>query len=55
MKTPDYQEALDAFSSPPQDYTVEPLNGGLINHSYKVTSKANAGAFVLQQINEKVF
>jgi thiamine kinase-like enzyme len=55
MKTPEYQEALDAFANPLQDFIVEPLNGGLINHSYKVTSKANSGAFLLQQINDSVF
>jgi thiamine kinase-like enzyme len=50
-----YQEALDAYGNPFHEFTVEQLHGGLINQSYKVTSKKNGGSFLLQQINHKVF
>src|SRR5262245_35245141 len=55
MKTVLYQEALDAFANPFHEFAVEELHSGLINHSYKVTSKLNGHSFLLQQINTKVF
>ncbi len=55
MKPPVYQEALDAFATPPHEFTVEPVNSGLINQSYKVTSRTNGLAFLLQRINDQVF
>ncbi len=50
-----YQEALDAFANPFHEFTVELIGEGLINHSYKVTSKVTGKSFLLQQINQSVF
>ncbi len=55
MKTAVYQEALDAFANPLHEFTVEQLNTGLINQSYKVTSRLNGKTFLLQKINQDVF
>ncbi|HEX7904973.1 MAG TPA: aminoglycoside phosphotransferase family protein [Chitinophagaceae bacterium] len=55
MKTVNYQEALDAFANPFHEFAVEQITMGLINHSYKATSKLNGHSFLLQQINHKVF
>lgn len=55
MKTNIYREALDAFCNPLHEFSVEPMNGGLINQSYKVTSKYSGESFLLQKINEFVF
>jgi Ser/Thr protein kinase RdoA (MazF antagonist) len=49
-----YQEALEAFD-PSQEFMVEPITEGLINHSYRVTNKNNGFTLVLQQINQHVF
>jgi Ser/Thr protein kinase RdoA (MazF antagonist) len=50
-----YQEALDAYANPFQEFSVKKLTGGLINRSYKVTSKLTGVAFLLQQVNQHVF
>lgn len=50
-----YQEALDAFANPFHEFTVKPLKAGLINESFKVTSKMTGGSFLLQKINQHVF
>lgn len=55
MKPAAYQEALDAFCNPFHEFIAEPLNGGLINQSYKVTSKHSGESFLLQKINDTVF
>ena len=55
MKTAAYQEALDAYGNPLHEFSVEPMQGGLINQSYKVTSKYSGESFLLQKINESVF
>jgi thiamine kinase-like enzyme len=55
MKTAAYQEALDAYGNPFHEFVVEPITGGLINQSYKVTSKVSGGSFLLQQINTRIF
>lgn len=49
------QEALNAFAAPGCQYTVQPVSGGLINHSYKITDQDSGQAFLLQQINLQVF
>lgn len=55
MKTAAYQEALDAYGNPLHEFSVEPMQGGLINQSYKVTSKYSGDSFLLQNINDSVF
>ncbi len=64
MKPASYQEALDAytFSRPGgpiteviHEYTVIPVSEGIINESYKVTSKLTGDSFLLQRINQTVF
>ena len=55
MKEPPYQEALDAFADPLHELAVEPVANGLINQTFKVTSKVNGNTFLLQQINSQVF
>jgi Ser/Thr protein kinase RdoA (MazF antagonist) len=50
-----YKEALDAFADPMQEYIVEPITEGLINHSYHVTNKVTGKTFLLQEINDHVF
>lgn len=49
------QEAVNAFASPGQQFRVEPVTGGLINHSFKITDPLTGQAFLLQQINQQVF
>ena len=57
-----YREAAFAFayykkdlpSSSDDTLKIEPLSGGLINHSYKVSSATKA-PFLLQEINQHVF
>ncbi len=55
MKSPLYQEALDAFVNPFHEVTVQPIAGGLINLSYKVTSMRTGISFLLQRINDQIF
>jgi aminoglycoside phosphotransferase (APT) family kinase protein len=55
MKTAVYQEALDAFANPFHEFSIEELNRGCTNHSFKVTSRLNGRSFLLQQINQAVF
>lgn len=50
-----YQEALDAYANPPDEFAVKPITSGLINQSFKVTSKTTGGSFLLQKINQHVF
>src|SRR5213083_583145 len=50
-----YQEALQAYVNPFHEFTVEPMHGGLINQSYKITSLYSGESFLLQMINKKVF
>jgi thiamine kinase-like enzyme len=49
------QEAVNAFATPGQQFRVEPVTGGLINHSYKITDQQTGQSFLLQQINQQVF
>ncbi len=55
MKPAIYQEALEAYGNPFHEFSVDPINGGLINQSFKVTSKMNGRSFLLQQLNTVVF
>jgi thiamine kinase-like enzyme len=55
MNQPHYQEALNAYKNPFHEFAIEPLEGGLINNSYKVTSQLNGYSFLLQRINHHVF
>jgi Ser/Thr protein kinase RdoA (MazF antagonist) len=50
-----YQEALEAFTNPFHEFAVTPVNSGLINQSFKITSKTTGGSFLLQKINQHVF
>jgi Ser/Thr protein kinase RdoA (MazF antagonist) len=53
-KSPD-KEVLTAFSSRNENYTVEQLGNGLINHTFKITDEKNNKVLLLQQINKNVF
>ena len=55
MNEINYQEALSVFSNHLDNYIIEPIHGGLINNSYKVTNTDSKTAFLLQQINRDVF
>ena len=50
-----YQEALEAYVNPFHEFTVEPMNAGLINQSFKITSLYSGDSFLLQMINKNVF
>jgi thiamine kinase-like enzyme len=50
-----YTEALQAYTGNSENYSVQPLDGGLINHSYKITDKKSGESFLLQRINHHVF
>lgn len=64
MSELDYKDAVLAFGNYHSflpiaeqefsDFTITPLSGGLINHTYKVESPLSV-PFLLQQINQKVF
>ena len=47
-----YKKDLPASSD--DTLTIEPMSGGLINHSYKISSNSKA-PFLLQEINQRVF
>ncbi|MBI5370551.1 MAG: aminoglycoside phosphotransferase family protein [Sphingobacteriales bacterium] len=55
MNEPPYLEALSAFANSLHDFSVGPVPGGLINHSYKISNKQTGDTFLLQQINRQVF
>jgi len=55
MPEPLYQEALDAFTKTLQEFFVQPVGDGLINRSFKATSKMTGETFLLQEINQNVF
>ncbi len=55
MKPAIYQEALEAYGNPFHEFTVEPVGNGLINQSFRVTSKMNGNSFLLQRMNQSVF
>jgi Ser/Thr protein kinase RdoA (MazF antagonist) len=50
-----YQEALEAYANPLHEHIIKPITSGLINQSFKVTSKITGGSFLLQKINHYVF
>ena len=50
-----YEEALKAYTGTNEILNVIPLDGGLINNSYKVTYKKSNETFLLQRINHHVF
>jgi Ser/Thr protein kinase RdoA (MazF antagonist) len=50
-----YKEALHAYTGNSENYSVQPLDGGLINHSYKITNKKSNESFLFQRINHHVF
>ena len=62
MKEPDYQHAASLFASHHDDLpstngvisNISPINGGLINHSWKIECP-HKGNFLLQKINTAVF
>ena len=49
------KEVLTAFSPGNEQYTVEQLGNGLINHTFKITGEKNQKVLLLQQINKNVF
>lgn len=49
------QEAITAFLNNGQHFTLEPVSGGLINHTCKLTDLQNNRSYLLQQINRHVF
>lgn len=55
MKAQLYQEALDAFANPFHEFTVEPMNEGSEQSTFKITSKVTGKAFLLQEIDLKIF
>ena len=55
MNVINYQEAFSVFTNHLDNYIIEPVNGGLINNSYRVTNTDTKNAFLLQQINKEVF
>ncbi len=55
MNNPNYQEAVQAFLTIDHPCQVEPVAGGLINHTYKLTDLHNGNTYLLQQINRNVF
>ncbi len=62
MKKAVPQNVLDAFANyepgipehPAGEITVHAINGGLINHSYKISCRLKP-SFLLQQLNKRVF
>ncbi len=50
-----YEEVLKAYTGTNEIINVLPLDGGLINNSYKVTYKKSNETFLLQRINHQVF
>jgi thiamine kinase-like enzyme len=50
-----YEEALKAYTGTKEIINVLPLDGGLINNSYKVTYKKSNEIILLQRINHQVF
>jgi thiamine kinase-like enzyme len=50
-----YKEALRAYAGNSDGFSIQPLDGGLINHSYKITEKKTGESFLLQRINHHVF
>lgn len=55
MKEKQYKEILSCFAINGSVLKVAPFGGGLINHSYKVTTAKNFPNYFLQQINSDVF
>lgn len=49
------QEVISAFLHSGQPYRLEPVSGGLINHTYKLTDLQSGRTYLLQQINQHVF
>ncbi len=49
------QEAVTAFLNAGQPFRLEPVSGGLINHTSKLTDLQNSRSYLLQQINSHVF
>ncbi len=49
-----YHSFLPTVDQDFSEFIVTPINGGLINHTYKVESPLSV-SFLLQQINQKVF
>ena len=50
-----YKEALLAYAGNTDGFIIQPLDGGLINHSYKITGEKTGESFLLQRINHNVF
>ena len=55
MTIPIYQEVLEAFVNSSDEMFVEPITEGLINQSFKITSKETGSSYILQKINDHVF
>lgn len=49
------QSAVTAFLNAGQPFTLEPVSGGLINLTCKLTDPQNSRSYILQQINSHVF
>lgn len=49
------QEAVTAFFYSGQPYRLEPVSGGLINHTSKLTDLDSGRTYLLQQFNQHVF
>jgi hypothetical protein len=49
------QEAVAAFLNSGQPYRLEPVSGGLINHTNKLTDLQSGRTYLLQQFNLHVF
>lgn len=50
-----FEKILKAFSLSADDFTIIPFGTGLINHTWKLQSKTNNEAYILQQVNHTVF
>lgn len=48
-------QVLQAYGFQGDLYNVQPFGSGLINHTWKVVSKADDEAYILQKINHQVF
>lgn len=55
MKQTLYKEVINAFAEPAQEYTIEQLGNGLINHTFKITGTKSGKSLLVQQINKNVF
>lgn len=50
-----FEKILSAFSLDPEDFTINKFGTGLINRTWKLQSKTDSEAYILQQVNDAVF